>query len=116
MEASGAQPACLFEPKACLDCNGARDADPCYHATPVPRPPGLPPARFLRPLYRALNGSKSEAARQLALNTFKQHRAAYHPIASKMASAAACIRYCCRQRAWVWKMLVYLGFRSVYLQ
>ncbi|KAL4448420.1 hypothetical protein ABPG75_005639 [Micractinium tetrahymenae] len=42
--------------------------------------------KFLRPLYRALNGSKSEAARHLALNTFKQQRNAYHPIASKMVA------------------------------
>lgn len=37
-----------------------------------------------RPLYRALYGSKSAAARQLALDTFTEHRASYHPIAAKV--------------------------------
>lgn len=61
-----------------------------HHEVAFPWPRS--PARFLRPLYRALNNSKSEAARQLAVDTFKQNRNAYHPIASKMASAAACKR------------------------
>lgn len=48
--------------------------------------------KFLRPLYRTLHGSKSGAARQLALDTYQAHKQAYHPIASKMVgplSAAA---------------------------
>jgi leukotriene-A4 hydrolase len=41
--------------------------------------------KFLRPLYRAL--FKSKMGRQLALDTFTQCRAAYHPIAQKMVAA-----------------------------
>eukprot|EP00887_Chlorella_sp_A99_P007542 scaffold28.g7542.t1 len=43
--------------------------------------------KFLRPIYKALHRSKSEAARATALSTFEAQRASYHPIAAKMAAA-----------------------------
>ncbi|PSC70392.1 Leukotriene A-4 hydrolase isoform A [Micractinium conductrix] len=43
--------------------------------------------KFLRPLYRALHGSKSEKARQLAKETYEANRSAYHPIAAKLVAA-----------------------------
>ena len=38
--------------------------------------------KFVRPLYRALYGW--EAQRELAVQTFLEHRSNYHPIAAKM--------------------------------
>jgi leukotriene-A4 hydrolase len=40
--------------------------------------------KFLRPLYRAL--FRSKMGRQLALDTFQEARASYHPIAAKMVA------------------------------
>ncbi len=41
--------------------------------------------KYLRPLYRSLYRSKM--GRALALSTFEEVRASYHPIASKMVAA-----------------------------
>jgi hypothetical protein len=37
--------------------------------------------RFLRPLYRALNNSKSGTAKKAAVETFERNKRSYHPIA-----------------------------------
>lgn len=44
------------------------------------------PGRFLRPLYRAMYNSKSGAAKQVALETYAEHKDNYHPIAAKMVA------------------------------
>ena len=41
--------------------------------------------KFLRPLYQTL--FKSKIGKQLALDTFKEARTSYHPIAAKMVAA-----------------------------
>ena len=42
--------------------------------------------KFLRPLYRALHRSRSQAMRAFAQATFERARASYHPIAAKMVA------------------------------
>ena len=44
-------------------------------------------ARYLRKLYRALQRSRSGAARQAALSIFEAQRGGYHPIAVRMVAA-----------------------------
>jgi leukotriene-A4 hydrolase len=41
--------------------------------------------KFVRPLYRALRDA-SDSYKQLALQTFAEHKAKYHPIARKMVA------------------------------
>ncbi len=41
--------------------------------------------KYLRPLYRAL--FKSKIGKELALKTFQEARAGYHPIAAKMVAS-----------------------------
>lgn len=43
--------------------------------------------KYVRPLYRSLSRSRSEAARRCALDTFAAARDSYHPIAQKMLDA-----------------------------
>lgn len=45
--------------------------------------------RFLRPLYRALNNSKSGTAKKAAVETFERNKRSYHPIAG-LWSGEAC--------------------------
>ncbi|KAI3426280.1 hypothetical protein D9Q98_008653 [Chlorella vulgaris] len=42
--------------------------------------------KFLRPLYRALNNSKSGTAKKAAVETFERNKRSYHPIAAKMVA------------------------------
>ena len=61
----------------------AEDASVLPHAVEMLRAQGR--MKYLRPLYRSL--FRSKMGKEVAMSTFKECRASYHPIAQKMVGA-----------------------------